>query len=524
MANVYKNGSPDPKIIINQMERKTERYNFTMKKQITLFFVLILLMACGLLPQGGATETTEPAAPTETLPAGDVPTDVPTDAPTPEPADTPTLVPQTGLVSGSVCYPSEFIPEMTAYFLEVDTQLYTELPIAENQSSYQVELAAGTYLAFAWRGEYGLGGGYTAAVPCGFGEACIDHSLLPVVVEANGTTGDVNLCDWVLQGLPVPPGADFPASESVPQLAGITYNNPSGLWHLDGQGQPAFLIGQPDARLSPDGSFVVYFRNDDLWLAPLDGSPARNLTNTPDRVEGISRWWYIGDGWVLFPSYPTDMELGPGITGFLTVVNTDGSGYRVLDPEHDAWNFAVSPDGARVAYGLGQTGFIYDLNTDTSTAFDPAEYGVQGVGAVGSPSWSPDGGRLSWIVGYQDNPGDPTTFGVAVFFLNDKTHVLLHPHQLPGMDGYPPPAVWSPDGAWLAAQVFDADFERAGLWVLGLDGTEIYLGGFNPVWSPDGSRLLYIGQGGVYGLVAAGTWETIPLDLSQKDWFVVDWR
>jgi hypothetical protein len=85
-------------------------------------------------------------------------------------------------------------------------------------------------------------------------------------------------------------------------------------------------------------------------------------------------------------------------------------------------------------------------------------------------------------------------FGLAVFDLAAGTGAILHPHELPGMDGYPPEAIWRPNGEWLIYNAFDADFSRGGLWLLRTDGaTELHLGaGAATVWRPDGGGLVYL--------------------------------
>jgi len=52
---------------------------------------------------------------------------------------------QNGLATGKICYPSQYIPEMTAYFKEVNTGVVISLPIALNPLTYQINLAPGTY-------------------------------------------------------------------------------------------------------------------------------------------------------------------------------------------------------------------------------------------------------------------------------------------------------------------------------------------------------------------------------------------
>lgn len=180
--------------------------------------LLILMLAFALLSacvKPSPTPTTSPT--TEATPTGITPYPPPgTDAPPPtdEPYPGPnfTFVPPSleppypvstdspggatmGTVAGKICYPSEFIPAMTAYFMAAASGEYTELLIAENQSDYQIDLLPGQYIAFAYTADE-LGGSYSRAVPCGLSVDCPDHTTLAFEVRAGETTSGVDICDW----------------------------------------------------------------------------------------------------------------------------------------------------------------------------------------------------------------------------------------------------------------------------------------------------------------------------------------
>ncbi len=312
---------------------------------------------------------------------------------------------------------------------------------------------------------------------------------------------------------------------SASELAGLIYRTPEGLWIVDPDRTHRMLLDRPDAIILSAETFV-YAEGDDLWLLDVVSGQPVNLTNTPDRIETIWTGSTQPAGSVLFSSYPVDFELGPGVTGFLSIVALDGSGYRVLDDENQTWHFNTSPDGSRVAYGLGETGFILDLNTGERSAFDPADYGLEEVTTIGSPTFSPDGGSISWVVGFQLEDGQPFTFGLAVFDLAAGTGAILHAHEIPGMDGYPPPAVWRPDGEWLIYNAFDVDFTRAGAWLLQTNGgAEIHLGqGAAAVWRPDGGGLVYLDpSNGSVRFFDPISLESTVLDFSNKNAQPVAW-
>jgi hypothetical protein len=125
--------------------------------------------------------------------------------PTPTPFDEPF---RPGSIQGKVCFPGEAVPEMMAYFQEINTGAWVELPIAPNQSTYQKNLPPGDYLVYAWVPGFELGGSYSEYVKCGLNATCYDHMLLPVAVKAGEITGGADICDWYggEGSVPYPPG------------------------------------------------------------------------------------------------------------------------------------------------------------------------------------------------------------------------------------------------------------------------------------------------------------------------------
>ena len=168
---------------------------------------------------------------------------------------------------------------------------------------------------------------------------------------------------------------------------------------------------------------------------------------------------------LLFSAVSTGEEIGPGYTGDLYIINMDGTDLRTIDNEHNAANFAASPDGQTIAYGAGETGFLYRRDTGIEV-FDPRQYGMESPKgqAVTSPSWSPTGDQLAWIVfGFFDGG---STQGIGIFDLRNMTFRLIHPFQALGGDFTPPPVKWSPDGEWLAFSVYDQELANSGVWLV----------------------------------------------------------
>ncbi|MEN8241036.1 MAG: hypothetical protein ABFS17_03865, partial [Chloroflexota bacterium] len=113
----------------------------------------------------------------------------------PAPTDPPQRA-QPSLIEGHVCYPSEYIPAMTVYLENIQTQAAVEVPIPLNNGSFSQQVPPGEYVAYAWLPDFSGGGSYSQAVPCGLSVNCNDHSLIEFVVAPGSTVTGIEICDW----------------------------------------------------------------------------------------------------------------------------------------------------------------------------------------------------------------------------------------------------------------------------------------------------------------------------------------
>jgi hypothetical protein len=306
------------------------------------------------------------------------------------------------------------------------------------------------------------------------------------------------------------------AAAGDPPLEGLTYSvYNDGIYWVDATGQPHKIFDRPEAVISPDGTEALYADGDDIWLADLSNGSATNLTNTPDRVEHSPRWWPARPDLVVFGSYAADRELAFGPYLFPTIVNRDGTGYQMIDEEVDAFSLALSPDGHTLAYGVGEVGYLYDLETGLRSAFHPQDYGVITEGSlpaptavtVGGPAFSSDGVHMSWTLGMFFEDGT-NNIAQLIVDLPAHTSVAMHVYHLPPSDAVPAPGVWSPDGAWLAYYTLSDNPADAGMWAAHVGGAEErYLGaGTGAVWRDDGGWLAFNADGGQTILYHADGW------------------
>lgn len=234
--------------------------------------------------------TLPPVAPTAT------PLPPPTDTPLPPvPTATPAPVGNGG-ITGQLGYPSEVIPPLTVYFLNVNTADVLTLSTGENQGDYTKSVPPGTYHVYAWLADFGLGGSYSAAVPCGLTVDCTDHTLLDAVVTAGATTSGVDILDWY-----GPPG-------SVPLPAGVSVGTGSlqGLLHYPSEGIPPLVVYARNVATNETFSISTAENQQDFTLAGL-----------PQGVYHVFAW--VSDGNGLGGAYTQAVPCG------LTVDCTDHS-------------------------------------------------------------------------------------------------------------------------------------------------------------------------------------------------------
>jgi hypothetical protein len=279
-------------------------------------------------------------------------------------------------------------------------------------------------------------------------------------------------------------------------LSGVVYTTREGdYYRVEPNGNSKLIFNGSGLAVPYSGPFGVYYASNDLQAIDLFTGEGYQLTSTPDLME-TSYHFEVGlPEQIAFTALPVGEEIGPGYTGGLYIINMDGTNQRTLDDEHNAGNFTVSSDGQMIAYGAGETAFLYNWETGVEI-FDPREYGLdspKGL-AITSPSWSPGAEKLAWFVYGFFNAGE--TQGIGIFDMFNKTFRLIHPYPALGTDITPPPVKWSPDEEWLVFTAFDQDPSRSGVWLVNLlnPQQEFFMGttSSNPVFGPwrEGEKLL----------------------------------
>jgi serine/threonine protein kinase/Tol biopolymer transport system component len=192
-----------------------------------------------------------------------------------------------------------------------------------------------------------------------------------------------------------------------------------------------------DHELSPDGAWVAFTEaggREDLFVARIDGTEYRRLTDDPSRDRGPS--WSPDGTRIAFYSDRSG-------TYDVWTIRPDGSELAELTRGSAVSGFPVwSPDGARVAFGFDKW-LLVDAAA-RGTPAPPPEPAISAAEWFMPTSWSPTGGRLVGPV----RAGGGSVGRLSVYTLATKQYATV-----PG------------------------DFARAASWVF-------------PSWLADGRRLL----------------------------------
>lgn len=198
---------------------------------------------------------------------------------------------------------------------------------------------------------------------------------------------------------------------------------------------------ESDIFLAPDGSQIAYVTGQHIFVAELDGSRPRRITQTPGiyGAAGSPLAW-SPDG--------TQLAFYEGNYPFqrLNVVRVDGGDRRVLTPEA---NFQIyrsvvlwSPDGRYIAYyrphnpPLSNQEIIALVNVNTGET-----QALTRPGFYDALSWAPNGQQLAFASGAQ--AGRQTLFRMDL--VSQEFTALTNQPLQNILDSQ-----WSPDGNWIA--------------------------------------------------------------------------
>ncbi len=292
-------------------------------------------------------------------------------------------------------------------------------------------------------------------------------------------TPDLNVLDEVVISLRVEPQGALSNEEIAPLsqslLAppfGLIYRTTDGLWRVGAGGEPQLLTERLNARPSPDGAHAVYMDDENhLWLIDFAGSNERQLATDVE----LTRHYQWGDDHTLLLGVWLAPEVREGAaTGHVTTLDIGTGEQRVIDEEHlSLGRPALAPDGETVAYDVSPfysamtlTGYIYHPDSG-SRPIDPGLFeGLEEEwpSHLYNPAWSPDNTQLAWLSVAEGKNR------LVRFDMTEQNMITVFTWQPAQFGALPPNPVWSPDGQWLAVEIWANNEAESGLWLLAAEG------------------------------------------------------
>jgi hypothetical protein len=293
--------------------------------------------------------------------------------------------------------------------------------------------------------------------------------------------------------------------------------------------QSVKLMDGFNAQFSPNLEFAVFEKAQDLWLIDTQLGSITNLTKTADYIEINPQWWQANPSKIVFNVFgineAQEKSWTQTMSGYVGMINTDGTEHTRLTEAPSFGHFALSPDGVTIAFDIRGFPNFYVIGLGPRS-FPFSDYGSRATPAKGlyffSPSFSPDGRQLSWWVANDESRMD-RMFALELFDIAGRTSKVVHSYSaLGGTLGWLESPIWSPNGQWIAFQTRGETTPRD-LWVVNSDGNIGQRFGLatNPVWNPDSQHLAYVQwppQSDSYlassiSFIEAPSWRIISSDL-----------
>ena len=201
-----------------------------------------------------------------------------------------------------------------------------------------------------------------------------------------------------------------------------------------------------DFELSPKGERALFIARGDVFSAPIEKGPTRNLTNTSNAHDKWARW---------------------------------------------------SPDGSKIAFISDMSGEEQIYLVDQKGEGKPVQLSTAFSSMLSPLEWSPDGKRIA----VSDKDGK-----LYVLTLVNKNVIEIADHEFGELNDYH----WSPDGGHLAFSMRDWNgYGSIYIWSASDNKvrriTSEFFNEYDPVWDPDGNYLYYLSDRQFAPLIS--TWE-----------------
>ncbi len=343
-------------------------------------------------------------------------------------------------------------------------------------------------------------------------------------------------------------------------------NNTANIWQMNADGtgsKPLTSLTAVDAgtdspQWSPDGTKVVFDsrRNLDgsdagntnptynIWVMNADGTNPKPLTSiTAAGVDSyVPRWSPDGTRIVYYSRRNLDGSDGEDSSNFnIWTVHADGSNAKPLAPitampKVNSVEPQWSPDGTKVVFdsvrkldgsdasNINATYNIWVVNADGINATPLTSLTAEGFASGRAPQWSPDGTKIVFYSGRKLDGTDAVNLNHAsnIWVMNADGSNVKPLTSLTAAHAESTSPLWSPDGTKI---VFTSSRKLDGtdaanvnntvnIWVMNADGsgakpltslTAADANNWRPQWSQDGTLIVYGSWRSLDGADAAST-------------------
>ena len=305
------------------------------------------------------------------------------------------------------------------------------------------------------------------------------------------------------------------AADLIAAPPGLMYNMfEQGLFVIDLDGEPRQLTSRDLALPAPDGRFAAYTTIDrQLFLINTETGSEEQIGSGAN-LSGFFLW---GDNDTLLIGVWLDPnEADSPNLGHIATLDIATSALQILDETSLSGSRPdMADDGQWIALTVFQepplNSQLYHPDSGLQP-FDPAAFaGADAItnSPLFNPAWSPDGHQIAWL----SSTGERVY--LQLFDLEQQTAVQRFDWDPARFGALIPSPVWSPDGKWLAVEVWANGPEGSGIWLIAADGSGERLVdeiGSNPYWVND-SQLVYNHNSGVVHLfdITDGTFYALDL-------------